>query len=124
MLRMCKILLKKLYLWPLPQSASMKGLSIVRYAVNLSIEMTVLVTTLIYVLHNLDNVEEATEPGFACFAIGTSMFIYVWMISKKHAISSTIDELEAVVNKSKKNFLLCTFCTFKFHTDIRGFDRF
>lgn len=120
MLQMCKILLKKLYLWPLAQSASMKVLSVVRYAVNLSIEMTVLVTTFIYVLQNLDNVEEATEPGFACFAIGTSMFIYVWMISKIQSISLVIDELEAFVNESKKKNIFF-YTNFTFHAEIRDF---
>ncbi|XP_055319545.1 uncharacterized protein LOC129577107 [Sitodiplosis mosellana] len=102
MLKLCKVLLEELCLWPLATSPSMNKRSIFRYAVNLSIETTVLTTTLIYVLQNLQNIDEATEPGFACFAYATSMFIYVWMISKKHLISSSIDHLECCVNERTK----------------------
>lgn len=100
MLNLCKNLLDKLYLWPLETSSSMKTTSIFRYAVNLSIEMIVFITSFIYVLKNLQDIDEATEPGFACFAFLTSMFIYVWMISKKKLISSSIDQLESCVDKS------------------------
>lgn len=100
MLKLCKILLAKLYLWPLSTSSSMKTTSIFRYSVNLSIELIVFITSFVYVLKNLQDIDEATEPGFACFAILTSMFIYVWMISQKQLISSSIDHLEFCINES------------------------
>lgn len=100
MLKFCKILLAKLYLWPLSESSSMKTTSIFRYSVNLSIELIVFITSFVYVLQNLQDIDEATEPGFVCFAYLTSMFIYVWMISKKQLISSSIDHLEFCVNES------------------------
>lgn len=100
MLNLCKNLLAKLYLWPLETSPSMKITSIFRYAVNLSIELIVFMALFIYVLQNLQDIDEATEPGFVCFAYLTSMFIYIWMISKKELISSSINHLEFCVNES------------------------
>lgn len=101
MLNLCKLLLRVLRLWPLETSTTSHVTSYLRYSVKLLIEGTVLVGSFLYVLTNLDDVDEATEPGFVCFAFGTTLFIYVWLISKKRSIETTIELLESNVNESK-----------------------
>lgn len=65
MLELCKFLLEKLCLWPL--ASSMRPISYLRFVIILSIESTVLAGSFVYVLQNLDDIDEATEPGFVCF---------------------------------------------------------
>lgn len=99
MLDLCKILLTKLRLWPL--ATSMQTLSILRFIVFLSILAVLIIGTLQYALQHMDDIDEATEPAFASFAFSTSMFIYIWMLSQRHKISSAIEQLEICVEKSK-----------------------
>lgn len=101
MLNLCKLLLRVLRLWPLEISTTSRVTSYLRYSVKLMIEGSVLIGSFLYVLNNLDDVDEATEPGFVCFAFGTTVFIYVWLISKKRSIETAIEFLESNVNDSK-----------------------
>lgn len=130
MLILCKIWLGKLHLWPLEVSPIDHVMSTVRYSVYLSIEMTTLIGSFLYVLSNLGDIDEATEPGFVCFAFGTTVFIYVWLVSKKHLIESAIDKLELCVNASELNCSLCLslFLNFYWHfvtrSEVIGFYNF
>lgn len=105
MFDLSKLLLKKLCLWPFPTSSFIQITSVLRFFLNLFIESVLLIGTFKYALEHLDDIDEATEPAFASFAFATSMFIYIWMISKRRSISSTIDQLEFYVNESKTFFL-------------------
>lgn len=121
MLKLCKILLAKLHLWPLDVSPSMQTISISHYTLNLLIEFTVFTASLIYVLQNLQDIDEATEPGFACFAFLTSMFIYVWLISKKHLIGLAVEHLESCISKSKYLFFVSFHLPFSFWNNMSIF---
>lgn len=101
MLDLCKILLEKLCLWPLETTTSMHVTAIFCYFYKLFTEAILLVGTFKYAFQYIDDIYEATEPAFAGFAFATSMFIYIWMISKKKPINKTIGQLEIYVNESK-----------------------
>lgn len=100
MLNLCKLLLRVLRVWPLETSPTSHVISYLRYFVKLLIEVSWLIGSFLYVLNNLDDVDEATEPGFVCFALGTTIFIYVWLISKKRSIETVIEIIESNVNES------------------------
>lgn len=104
MFELSKFLLKRLRLWPLATSFSVETASILLYFVNLIIESVILIGTFKYALQHIQDVDEATEPAFASFAFATSMFIYIWMILKRSAISLSIERLEFYVNTSKTFF--------------------
>lgn len=87
-------------------STSVRATSNFRHILFLSVEMTVGIGSFIYVIQNIENIDEATEPGFVCFAYSTSMFIYVWLISKKRSISLAIDKMETRVHESKSGIPL------------------
>lgn len=101
MLELSKLLLKKLRLWPLAASSFIQITTMLQFLVNLIIESVLLIGTFKYALEHLQDFDEATEPAFASFAFATSMFIYIWMISKRRSISFAIDQLEFYVNESK-----------------------
>lgn len=128
MFELVKLLLNKLCLWPLNTSTFRQSTFMLRCFVNLFIESVLLVGTFKYAFEHIEDIDEATEPAFAGFgnniiifisslniikylyfviyqAFVTSMFIYIWMISKRHSISSTIDQLEFYVNESKNPFV-------------------
>lgn len=105
MFDLSKLLLNKLCLWPLPTSSFVQTTSVLRYILNIFIESVLLIGTFKYALEHLDDIDEATEPAFASFAFATSMFIYIWMISKRRSISTTIDQLEFYVNESKSFYI-------------------
>lgn len=104
MLDLCKFLLEKLRLWPLTTSPSIQKKSILCYILLLFIEAILLIGTFKYAFQHLSNIDEATEPAFAGFAFATSMFIFIWMISKRKSINFVIGELETEANESKMNF--------------------
>lgn len=101
MLELCKLLLRKLYLLPLATSTLKQVISVLHYVLNLTIEAVLLVGTLKYALQHIEDIDDATEPAFASFAFATSMFVYIWMISKRRTICLAIDHLEKYVNESK-----------------------
>lgn len=101
MLYLVKILLKVLCVLPLPTSSGVQLKYTLRYIVKLTIEAMVLTGSFIYVLNHLDDIHEATEPGFVCVAIATTMFIYIWMICHRQSIKSVIDRLDLCVKESK-----------------------
>lgn len=106
MLELCKLLLKKLRLWPLSITSTTSNLC---HISNLIIEAILLIGTFKYAFQHLDDINEATEPAFAGFAFATSMFIYIWMISKKKSINFAIEQLETEVNGSKTTLFYFIF---------------
>lgn len=100
MLNSCKTLLRVLCLWPttVPPSTSL-----FRYSVNLSIELVTFIGSFLYVLQNSDDIEEATDSGFVCFAFSTTTFIYIWLISKRYRIECSMSQLESYVIESKRS---------------------
>lgn len=105
MLVFCKYLLNFLRLWPLAESRSDYVVSISRYTMVFSLLITVLIGSFLYVLSHLDDIDEATDPGFTCFAFLTSTFMYVWLISKKCLIKTVMETLESSVNDSNTSTL-------------------
>lgn len=105
MLVLCKYLLNFLRLWPLAESRSDYVVSISRYTVIFFLEITLLIGSFLYVLSHLNDIDEATDPGFACFAFLTTIFIYVWLISKKRLIKTVMETLESSANQSNTSTL-------------------
>lgn len=105
MLVLCKYLLNFLRLWPLAESRSDYMVSISRYTMIFSLEITLWIGSFLYVLSHLDDIDEATDPGFTCFAFLTTIFIYVWLISKKRLIRTVMETLESSANESNTSIL-------------------
>lgn len=93
-------------------TASMHASAIACYFVKLFTETILLVGTFKYAFQYIDDIYEATEPAFAGFAFATSMFIYIWMISKKTSINASIKQLEFYVNESKSMLLFDVYSIF------------
>lgn len=105
MLVLCKYLLSFLRLWPLTGSRYDYVVSISRYTMIFSLLITLLIGSFLYVLSHLDDIDEATDPGFTCFAFLTTTFMYVWLISKKRLIKTVMETLESSVNESNTSTL-------------------
>lgn len=104
MFELSKLLLKRLRLWPLATSSVVETTSVLLYFVNLIIELMLLIGSFVYAVQHIQDVDEATETAFVSFAFATTMFIYIWMISKRSAISFSMERLEFYVNESKNGF--------------------
>lgn len=100
MLDLSKKLLIILSLVPLTKSPAKNAISMLRYFVKLLVEAVTATGSFLYLLENLSDINESTEAGYVCFAIGTSFFIYSWMISKRHYIQIAFNDLESYVNES------------------------
>lgn len=106
----CKTYLKLLSLWSIPGWAWLTSpiITKIRYSIILLFGVTLLVGSFRFAVLHLDDVNEATEPGFVCFAFITSLFAYCWMINKKSLITRAINLVESTVDKSNFVFLLKT----------------
>lgn len=107
MLDLCKKLLSILFLWPVPKSSAK---SLLNFFFICFAEIVTLIGSYLYVVQIMDNIDEATEPGFVCFAYSTTIFIYLWLNLKKHKIEQSINQLESHVNESNLSFpkhLIC-----------------
>lgn len=94
-LSLTKTLLKALNLWPYKSSF----LSKIRHVATISFCVLLLIGSFGYFVINLDDINEATDPGFVTCAYITSIFTYCWMISKKSMIRDAICELETIVKQ-------------------------
>lgn len=102
LLRFSKTLLKVLNLWSAEDYPAVTPItSKIRYILTVTFPTMLLIGSFRYTLQQIDNIDEATEPGFVCCAYITSISTYCWLIHKKRLIKSAIKELEAIVYERK-----------------------
>lgn len=110
--KFCKFLLKLLKLWTSDNNST---LLIIRYLFTLTCHFLNLIALFVSVTQNLNDMEVATENGFACFAFAKSIFIYFWLIIKRSQIKSSIIKLETTIALRKLvGWLVGGSCFFRF----------
>lgn len=98
MLTLLKTKLNLLCLWPTTLSP-MK--LFIRYSTGVTFEAVSFIGVFLYALRIKEDFAALIETCFVCVGLATTMFIYTWLVVRRHQIEQSIDQLESYVNESK-----------------------